>query len=90
MQSASRGNDDDAYYRDVGIQDALVQRETLLAHDAPIWVVSGRLHGALESVLQGQSAYHVSYERKGFGAYANQHLDDWVVSGAAFEPDLVA
>ncbi|PXX38160.1 MULTISPECIES: hypothetical protein [Burkholderia] len=89
MQSASRGNDDDAYHRNVGIQDALVPRETLLAHDAHL-VVSGRLHGALESVLQGRPAYHVSYERKGFGAYANQHLDDSVVNGAAFDPDLVA
>ncbi|WP_175965432.1 hypothetical protein [Burkholderia sp. BCC0322] len=56
----------------------------------PICVVSGRLHGALESVLQGRPAYHVSYARKGFGTYANQHLDDSVVNGAAFDPDLVA
>ncbi|NHV26684.1 polysaccharide pyruvyl transferase family protein [Burkholderia sp. D-99] len=90
VQSACRGNDDAAYYRDMGIQDALVPLKTLLAHDAPDWVVSVRLHGALESVLQGVPAFHVSYERKGFGAYADLHLDDWVVNGAAFDPDAVA
>ncbi|MBZ5789572.1 polysaccharide pyruvyl transferase family protein [Burkholderia contaminans] len=90
VQSACRGNDDAAYYRDMGIQDALVPLKTLLAHDAPDWVVSVRLHGALESVLQGVPAFHVSYERKGFGAYADLHLDDWVVNGAAFDPDTVA
>ncbi|MGS0895675.1 polysaccharide pyruvyl transferase family protein [Burkholderia stagnalis] len=90
VQSACRGNDDAAYYRDMGIQDALVPLKTLLAHDTPDWVVSVRLHGALESVLQGVPAFHVSYERKGFGAYADLHLDDWVVNGAAFDPDAVA
>ncbi|WP_176114478.1 polysaccharide pyruvyl transferase family protein [Burkholderia cepacia] len=90
VQSACRGNDDAAYYRGLGIQDALVPLKTLLAHDAPDWVVSVRLHGALESVLQGVPAFHVSYERKGFGAYADLHLDDWVVNGAAFDPDAVA
>ncbi|WP_423369612.1 polysaccharide pyruvyl transferase family protein [Burkholderia sp. LMG 32019] len=90
VQSACRGNDDAAYYRDMGIQDALVPLKTLLAHDAPDWVVSVRLHGALESVLQGVPAFHVSYERKGFGAYADLHLDDWVVNGAAFDSDTVA
>ncbi|MCA7891261.1 polysaccharide pyruvyl transferase family protein [Burkholderia cepacia] len=90
VQSACRGNDDAAYYRDMGIQDALVPLKALLAHDAPDWVVSVRLHGALESVLQGVPAFHISYERKGFGAYADLHLDDWVVNGAAFDPDAVA
>ncbi|WP_175762724.1 polysaccharide pyruvyl transferase family protein [Burkholderia ambifaria] len=90
VQSACRGNDDTAYYRDIGIQDALVPLKTLLAHDVPDWVVSVRLHGALESVLQGVPAFHVSYERKGFGAYADLHLDEWVVNGAAFDPDAVA
>ncbi|MGU7771932.1 polysaccharide pyruvyl transferase family protein [Burkholderia sp. MR1-5-21] len=90
VQSTGRGNDDAAYYHDIGIRDALVPLRTLLAHDRPDRVVSVRLHGALESVLQGVPAFHVSYERKGFGAYGDLHLDDWVVNGAGFDPDEAA
>ncbi|WP_126283920.1 polysaccharide pyruvyl transferase family protein [Burkholderia stagnalis] len=90
VQSTGRGNDDIAYYRDIGIRDALVPLRTLLDGDRPDAVISVRLHGALESVLHGVPAFHVSYERKGFGAYADLRLGDWVVNGADFDPDYVA
>lgn len=90
VQSTGRGNDDLAYYHRLGIRDALVPLRALLEHDRPDVTVSVRLHGALESILHGVPAFHVSYERKGFGAYADMQLGDWVVNGANFDPASVA
>ncbi|WP_396331537.1 polysaccharide pyruvyl transferase family protein [Burkholderia anthina] len=89
VQSTGRGNDDLAYYQGLGIRDTLVPLKTLLEHDRPDATISVRLHGALESILHGVPAFHVSYERKGFGAYADLRLDDWVVNGADFDPSRV-
>ncbi|WP_321958992.1 polysaccharide pyruvyl transferase family protein [Burkholderia cenocepacia] len=90
VQSTGRGNDDVAYYRGIGIHEPLVPLRTLLEGDTPDRVISVRLHGALEAVLHGVPAFHISYERKGFGAYADMRLDDWVVNGAGFDPERVA
>ncbi|VWC33695.1 polysaccharide pyruvyl transferase family protein [Burkholderia lata] len=89
VQSTGRGNDDPAYYRGLGIQEPLTPLKTLLETDRPDVTVSVRLHGALESILHGVPAFHVSYERKGFGAYADMKLGDWVVNGADFDPARV-
>jgi polysaccharide pyruvyl transferase WcaK-like protein len=86
VQSTGRGNDDPAYYRGLGIREPLIPLKTLLETDRPDVTVSVRLHGALESILHGVPAFHVSYERKGFGAYADMKLDNWVVNGANFDP----
>ncbi|MCC8394822.1 polysaccharide pyruvyl transferase family protein [Paraburkholderia sp. MMS20-SJTR3] len=86
VQSTGRGNDDLAYYRSIGIQRELVSLKELLATDRPDVVVSVRLHGALESILSGVPAYHLSYERKGFGAYGDLGLNDWVSNAADFDP----
>ncbi|MBN3768760.1 polysaccharide pyruvyl transferase family protein [Burkholderia sp. Se-20378] len=89
VQSTGRGNDDPAYYRRLGIQEPLTPLKTLLETDRPDVTVSVRLHGAMESILHGVPAFHVSYERKGFGAYADMKLGDWVVNGADFDPARV-
>ncbi|MDN7880919.1 polysaccharide pyruvyl transferase family protein [Burkholderia aenigmatica] len=89
VQSTGRGNDDPAYYRSLGIREPLTPLKTLLETDRPDVTVSVRLHGALESILHGVPAFHISYERKGFGAYADMNLGDWVVNGAAFDPARV-
>ncbi|HEY4351900.1 MAG TPA: polysaccharide pyruvyl transferase family protein [Paraburkholderia sp.] len=89
VQSTGRGNDDAAYYRSLGIEAPLPGLKQLLAEDTPDVVVSVRLHGALESILHGVPAFHLSYERKGFGAYGDLHIDDWVDNAAAFDADAV-
>ncbi|MGU3782304.1 polysaccharide pyruvyl transferase family protein [Burkholderia metallica] len=89
VQSTGRGNDDSAYYRSLGI-DAVHSLKDVLAHDTPDAVVSVRLHGALESILHGVPAYHLSYERKGFGAYADLGVVDWVANAADFDAAAVA
>lgn len=88
VQSAVRGNDDAKYYRSLGIEPSGSLR-SLLRGDRPDAVVSVRLHGALESILAGLPAYHLSYERKGFGAYEDLGLGDWVQNSADFDPEQV-
>ncbi len=90
VQSTGRGNDDAAFYRRLGVARPLPSLRQVLADDPPDFVVSVRLHGALESILAGVPAFHLSYERKGFGAYADLGLDDWVVNAADFDADVVA
>jgi polysaccharide pyruvyl transferase WcaK-like protein len=89
VQSMGRGNDDLAYYRSIDIHGDLVPLKELLKTDRPDVVVSVRLHGSLESILSGVPSYHLSYERKGFGAYADLGLDNWVANAADFDPDEV-
>ncbi|MGN8134893.1 polysaccharide pyruvyl transferase family protein [Paraburkholderia sp. 22099] len=90
VQSRGRGNDDLAYYRSIGIDGEPTTLKDLLVKDTPDVVVSVRLHGALESVLNGVPSYHLSYERKGFGAYADLGLHDWVANAADFDAGKVA
>jgi polysaccharide pyruvyl transferase WcaK-like protein len=90
VQSTGRGNDDAAYYRRLGIAETLPSLKQLLASDTPDVVVSVRLHGALEAILHGVPAFHLSYERKGFGAYGDLNVSDWVANAASFDADAVA
>ncbi len=90
VQSSGRGNDDVAYYHRLGIHTVLPGLKQLLADDTPDVVVSVRLHGALEAILHGVPAFHLSYERKGFGAYGDLGIDDWVANAADFDADAVA
>ena len=90
LQSMGRGNDDLAYCRSIGISGELAPLKELLLDDTPDVVVSVRLHGSLESILSGVPSYHLSYERKGFGAYADLGLVDWVANAADFDADEVA
>ncbi|WP_327362720.1 polysaccharide pyruvyl transferase family protein [Caballeronia arvi] len=90
VQSTGRGNDDAAYYRRLGITGELPSLRHLLQHDTPDAVVSVRLHGALESLLHGVPAFHLSYERKGFGAYGDLGIPGWVANAADFDADAVS
>ncbi|MDR5835157.1 polysaccharide pyruvyl transferase family protein [Caballeronia sp. LZ034LL] len=89
VQSTGRGNDDAAYYRQLGIGETLPGLRHLLEHDTPDVVVSVRLHGALESLLHGVPAFHLSYERKGFGAYGDLAIPRWVANAADFDASSV-
>lgn len=90
VQSTGRGNDDAAYYRRLGVSGELPSLRHLLQHDTPDAVVSVRLHGALESLLHGVPAFHLSYERKGFGAYDDLGIPGWVANAADFNATAVA
>ena len=51
--------------------------------------MSVRLHGALESLLHGVTAFHLCYERKGFGAYSDLGIPGWVANAADFDASTV-
>lgn len=53
-------------------------------------VVSVRLHGAIASLIAGRPAVHLAYERKGWGAYEDLGLGDYVHDARTFDPVLVA
>ncbi|MNM92043.1 hypothetical protein D3C81_1043620 [compost metagenome] len=89
VQSAVRGNDDGAFYRELGISEDLLSLKATIAKYQPDLVISVRLHGAIESLLSGVPAYHISYERKGFGAYQDMGVEDWVINGGDINVDTI-
>lgn len=52
----------------------------------PRVVVAMRLHCALEALARGHFVIHLSYERKGFGAFQDLGLSDYVVNVNRFDP----
>ncbi len=53
-------------------------------------VVSVRLHGAIASLIAGRPAVHLAYERKGWGAYEDLGLGDYVHDARTFDAELVS
>jgi polysaccharide pyruvyl transferase WcaK-like protein len=52
--------------------------------------ISVRLHGALQAINAGIPTIHLSYERKGYGAYTDLGIKKWVHSVHDFSPETVA
>lgn len=91
VQSRGAGNDDPAFYSSMGwTGDHRSARDALHGSRKPKVVVSVRLHGALQSILAGVPAVHLSYERKGWGAYEDIGISPYVHNAWTFDPDLVA
>jgi polysaccharide pyruvyl transferase WcaK-like protein len=89
IQSIGRGNDDHKFCCDLfGDSDYRTLTEVLSEGDVSV-VISVRLHGALESMIQGVPAVHLSYERKGFGAFSDLGLLPYVKNAYDFDPDEV-
>jgi hypothetical protein len=90
LQSSGRGNDDAAFYRRMGWDTHVpFLRDLFDGPDFPSVVISVRLHGALEAIRAGAPAIHLSYERKGFGAYADLGISEFVHNVNTFDPELV-
>lgn len=79
LQSTGGGNDDYPLTKRLGFQEPR-SMQSVLSEDSPRIVVSTRLHGALSSLIAGFPAIHLSYERKGWGAYEDLGLDDFVLN----------
>ncbi|WP_111766538.1 polysaccharide pyruvyl transferase family protein [Nakamurella deserti] len=90
VQSARGGNNDVLFYRRLGVAAELSLLDAV--RDAGIGVcTSVRLHGALESILLGVPAVHLSYERKGFAAYGDLGLPAYVFDARTADPaDVLA
>jgi polysaccharide pyruvyl transferase WcaK-like protein len=90
VQSATGSNNDDTVlYRRLGANTS-VQTSQGFKDETIGVVVSARLHGALEAILAGIPAIHLSYERKGFGAYNDLDLSGFVHNARTFDPEVVA
>ena len=79
---------DRAFYQREGLTDAGSLGELLSRPGGPI--VSVRLHGAIGALLAGRPAIHLAYERKGWGAYEDLGLAEFVHDARTFDPALVA
>lgn len=79
---------DRSFYRRIGIADDGALEQVLLEPSGP--VISVRLHGAIGALLAGRPAIHLAYERKGWGAYQDLGLDEFVHDARTFDPNLVS
>ena len=79
---------DRSFYRRLGWADAGALSNLLGEPGGP--VVSVRLHGAIAALIAGRPAIHLAYERKGWGAYEDLGLSEWVHDARRFDPGVVA
>jgi polysaccharide pyruvyl transferase WcaK-like protein len=90
VQANVRGRRSDrAFYRRLGLPeaDSLAQ---ILETRRPGVIVSVRLHGAIAALIAGRPAIHLAYERKGWGAYEDLGIAQYVHDARSFEPEKVA
>lgn len=89
VQAEGAGSKSDRiFYRKLGVSDS-GELVDVLARDSPAAVVSVRLHGAIQALLSGIPAVHLSYQRKGWSAYADIGLEEFVHDANSFDPEAV-
>jgi polysaccharide pyruvyl transferase WcaK-like protein len=79
VQATGGGNDDFPITRRMS-PTAPRLLSSVLAEARPRVVVSTRLHGSLSSLIAGYPSVHLSYERKGWSAFADLGLSDFVIA----------
>jgi len=88
-QATARGNNDPEFYESLGRRGPFRTLREVVAPGAsarPDVVVSVRLHGSIQTIRSGVPSVHLSYERKGFGAYADLGIDEFVHNVFDFDP----
>lgn len=89
VQSEGRGNDDAAFYRSIGVNAVGLTRELWADRSHGGVAISVRLHGALEAIMNGFPTIHLSYERKGWGAYGDLGLPEYVHNAKSYDIERV-
>lgn len=89
VQSTGAGNDDTEAVSRLCAERTLQKDEYLHGASRRV-VVAVRLHAALMGLRAGHWVVHLAYERKGFGAFNDLGLGDWVRSVYAFDAADVA
>jgi polysaccharide pyruvyl transferase WcaK-like protein len=89
VHSRALGQDDGLFYESIGVPPAGTSKDLMQRSSIGV-VVSVRLHGALQSILAGVPAIHLSYERKGYGAYSDLGITEWMHEASNFDAGLVA
>lgn len=90
-QSDTAGNSDSDAMRSLQPNSMLSRRDFMnpTATALPRVVVAVRLHAALMAMRAGHFVIHLAYERKGFGAFEDMGLDEFVHNVNRFEPERV-
>ena len=90
VQSSTSGNDDESAMFTLRPARVLTNAEFSDAQKETRVVVAMRLHGALMALRAGHFVIHLAYERKGFGAFGDLGLEEFVHNTRSFNPELVA
>jgi polysaccharide pyruvyl transferase WcaK-like protein len=91
VQANARGNNDPLFYERIGLAGPFrtLREATAQASSRPSVVISVRLHGAIQSIRSRVPSVHLSYERKGWGAYEDLGLSPYVHNAFDFDPTRV-
>lgn len=89
VQSAVAGNDDESAVRVLKPQRICTFEELMQSPASARVVVAVRLHAALMAIQAGHYVVHLAYERKGFGAFEDLGLGDFVVNVHDFSPNAI-
>lgn len=90
VQSTVGGNNDTEAVRSLLPRNILNARELVESPRSSRVVVAMRLHAALMALNAGHYVVHLSYERKGFGAFNDLGLGDYVFNVHDFDPEEVS
>jgi polysaccharide pyruvyl transferase WcaK-like protein len=80
IQSIGGGNNDQPLTKRLAGYEAQSLKDALAGSAGGRVVVSTRLHGSLSSLIAGHPSIHLSYERKGWGAFEDLGIGDFVLS----------
>lgn len=89
VQSSTSGNDDRPATAALGARRELAADELMTGRPKPRVVVAVRLHAALMALRAGHYVVHLAYERKGFGAFDDLGIPEFVHNVNGFNVDLV-
>jgi polysaccharide pyruvyl transferase WcaK-like protein len=89
VQSTSSGNDDRPATSVLHFRSLLHTDELMTPRSEPRVVVAVRLHAALMALHAGHYVVHLAYERKGFGAFDDLGLNDYVFNVNSFSASEV-
>ncbi|MDR6435314.1 polysaccharide pyruvyl transferase WcaK-like protein [Paenarthrobacter nicotinovorans] len=89
VQSQTGGNQDLSPMQSLKPRRILSRGDLLEGTSAKRVVVAVRLHAALMALQAGHYVVHLSYERKGFAAFEDLGLKDFVHNAFAFDPETV-
>lgn len=86
VQSTVGGNDDTDAVKSLLPRNILKPKELMTEASRSRVVIAMRLHAALMAINAGHYVVHLSYERKGFGAFSDLGLRDYVFNVHNFDP----
>lgn len=90
IQSTTGGNNDIPATETLNYEQVIEKSELHSTEAKPRVIVAVRLHAALMALRAGHYVIHLSYERKGFGAFEDLGLKNYVFNVNNFDPEKIA